>query len=116
MAIDRISQLKESDRRFWQEYVEHNDIRVGATCKVEAAPAGNFEITDALIELYEQGKKTAGSSLVEDFEATGDPLPAYGMQVYRSYDFDLRFFSGGTMFNFNYFSPLSDCKVIRAGQ
>ena len=46
--------------------------------QVEASPAGNFEITDELVDLYLAGKKHAGSSPKEDFLACGDPLPEVG--------------------------------------
>jgi len=46
--------------------------------RVEASPAGNKEITDELLKLYLDGKKYAGSSIVEDFLSAGDPLPQVG--------------------------------------
>ncbi len=45
---------------------------------VSASFAGNKEITDELLGLYLKGKKTAGSSIVEDFLSAGDPLPKVG--------------------------------------
>lgn len=45
---------------------------------VSASFAGNKSITDELLALYFIGKKTAGSSIVEDFLAAGDPLPQKG--------------------------------------
>lgn len=46
--------------------------------RVVAAFAGNREITDDLLGLYLAGKKTAGSSLVEDYKTAGDSLPRVG--------------------------------------
>lgn len=45
---------------------------------VTASFAGNKEITDELLNLYLIGKKTAGSSVVEDFLSAGDELPQVG--------------------------------------
>jgi 5-formyltetrahydrofolate cyclo-ligase len=45
---------------------------------VEAGYAGDARGTDALIRLYLDGRKTAGSSLVKDFEAAGDSQPKPG--------------------------------------
>jgi 5-formyltetrahydrofolate cyclo-ligase len=45
---------------------------------VEASFAGGRGITDSLIQLYLGGKKWAGSSIVQDFESAGDPLPRVG--------------------------------------
>lgn len=45
---------------------------------VSASFAGNKEITDELLSLYLIGKKTAGSSIVEDFLSAGDELPQIG--------------------------------------
>ena len=45
---------------------------------VEASYAGSREVTDALLKLYLAGKKTAGSSIAEDFRSVGDSLPQVG--------------------------------------
>lgn len=45
---------------------------------MEASFAGGRRVTDGLIRLYLEGKKTAGSSLVKDFRTAGDPLPKAG--------------------------------------
>ena len=45
---------------------------------VSAGYAGNPELTDELLALYFAGKKTAGSSLLEDFQSAGDSLPQVG--------------------------------------
>jgi len=64
---------------FWNSYLDTvPDKESLQDVFVEAMPAGNFQITDNLIELYFAGKKIAGSSLVEDFASAGDPLPKVG--------------------------------------
>lgn len=72
-------ELTASEKAFWQEYLEslppHSRPKDPS---VEVAYAGNQEITDGLLALYLKGKKTAGSSLVKDFESNGDPLPEVG--------------------------------------
>jgi uncharacterized protein YhfF len=71
--------LKPRERAFWNEYVSRLPApRRPRKPTVEAAFAGGRQATDALIRLYRQGKKTAGSSLVEDFASAGEPLPKVG--------------------------------------
>jgi uncharacterized protein YhfF len=71
--------LKPLELAFWREYLDHLAAhRMPRKPFVEAAFAGGREATDGLIRLYRQGKKTAGSSLVEDFKSAGDPLPKVG--------------------------------------
>lgn len=71
--------LKPAEQSYWQAYLDSlapdERPRDG---KVEAAHAGNREITDGLLQLYLCGKKTAGSSIAEDFLSAGDPLPKAG--------------------------------------
>lgn len=71
--------LKPAEREYWDLYVSGlpEGERPSAPF-VTASYAGTPEITDGLLELYLAGKKTAGSSLVEDFLTAGDPLPAVG--------------------------------------
>ena len=74
-----MKRLKLEEKKFWQAYLRHAHINEkDQIFNVEASPAGNFLITDPLIELYLQKKKTAGSSIKEDFESAGDPLPKIG--------------------------------------
>ena len=73
--LDKLTPL---ERDFWLEFVNRASIDISEVVKVEASPAGNFDITDDLIGLYKLGKKHAGSSIIEDFESAGDPLPAVG--------------------------------------
>ena len=71
--------LKPNEQKYWQNYLDSlkPEERPQAPW-VEAAFAGNRSITDGLIELYFAGKKTAGSSIVEDFLTAKDPLPKVG--------------------------------------
>lgn len=46
--------------------------------EIKASIAGNSEIADLLLGLYLTGKKTAGSSLLKDYELAGDPIPKVG--------------------------------------
>ena len=67
------------EQNFWDDYVKtlpkenkpNNPF-------VEASFSGTKEITDDLIVLFLLGKKNAGSSVVEDFETMGEPLPVIG--------------------------------------
>lgn len=45
---------------------------------MSAGYAGNQEITDELLALYFASKKTAGSSILEDYLTAGDPPPQVG--------------------------------------
>lgn len=74
-----MSTLREIERKYWQDYLstlaeEERPVQP----RVVAFHAGNREITDGLLDLYLAGKKTAGSSIVEDFISAGDPLPEVG--------------------------------------
>lgn len=60
--------------KFWEEYNQKLDSPVKDVEIIEG-PAGTYEITDELLALYINGKKTAGSSLLKDYEVTGDALP-----------------------------------------
>lgn len=71
-----MKKLKRLEQSFWEDYLALLPFnRRPKEPFVEAAFAGSRESTDALIRLYFQGRKTAGSSLVKDFESAGDPLP-----------------------------------------
>jgi uncharacterized protein YhfF len=71
--------LKPLEIEFWQKYLARlsNPERLNEA-KITASMAGNKEIADILLNLYLEGKKTAGSGLVKDYEFSGDPLPALG--------------------------------------
>lgn len=70
--------LNVDERKFWEDFLKASGEIPSETALISAAPAGNFDITDSLISLYKEGKKTAGSGLVEDYESAGDPLPKVG--------------------------------------
>ncbi|MBS1983287.1 MAG: hypothetical protein JST16_03870 [Bdellovibrionales bacterium] len=71
--------LKPAELAFWNEYVSTlaESERPHAP-SVHAACAGSPAVTDELLALYLQGKKTAGSSILEDFVSCGDPVPKVG--------------------------------------
>lgn len=61
-------------QEFWDSYLQTlKDRPTSPTIIVDVA--GNQEITDELLHLYLSGKKTAASSLLKDYQVTGDPLP-----------------------------------------
>jgi uncharacterized protein YhfF len=81
LSLEKINgnELKEIEQRYWQNYLATQaGQKVPKEPKVVAAWAGSKEITDELLKLYLSGKKVAGSSLVEDFITSGDPLPQVG--------------------------------------
>ena len=71
--------LSDSQLSFWQAYLETlaPESRP-ADPFVQASFAGARESADELLDLYLEGRKTAGSSIREDFLAAGDPLPRVG--------------------------------------
>lgn len=74
-----MTSLKSVEQAYWESYlrsIPEQDRPIHP--RVIAGHAGNAQITDELLQLYFEGKKWAGSSLVEDFESAGDPLPAVG--------------------------------------
>ncbi|MCB0390781.1 MAG: ASCH domain-containing protein [Bdellovibrionales bacterium] len=74
-----LNKLKPTEKIFWESYID--SLPQNERPKephVEASYAGSKRITDKLIELYLEGKKTAGSSIKEDFISAGDPLPKVG--------------------------------------
>jgi uncharacterized protein YhfF len=69
-----VKALTERESLYWQSY-----LSTGAPGgPVEANIAGNETIADELLKLYLIGRKTAGSSLLEDYLTAGDPLPEPG--------------------------------------
>jgi 5-formyltetrahydrofolate cyclo-ligase len=64
-------------KNYWTEFLKTQE-RGLEDAHVESSIAGNKEIADELLELYLQGKKTAGSGLVKDYELAGDDLPKSG--------------------------------------
>jgi uncharacterized protein YhfF len=71
--------LKPIERTFWNEHLAQlSPALKSRDPTVHAAFAGDRTITDALIRLYLDGKKSAGSGLVKDYLSAGDPLPKAG--------------------------------------
>jgi uncharacterized protein YhfF len=71
--------LRPNEKTYWENYISTlPESEALPNTKVTAGYAGNPEITDELLLLYLEGKKTAGSSLAEDFQTAGDPLPQVG--------------------------------------
>ena len=71
--------LKPEELAFWQKYADSIGGKESLRdAVVSVGYAGNPQITDELLGLFRSGKKTAGSSLVEDFLSAGDPLPQAG--------------------------------------
>ena len=71
--------LEKSQKAFWDAYVD--TLAPGELPEepwVEASVAGDERIADELLQLYLDGKKRAGSGLVADYLAAGDPLPKIG--------------------------------------
>ncbi len=71
--------LAPNELQFWQEYlasVAEPERLAGA--QVSASMARDERNADALLQLYLEGKKSAGSGLVKDYETAGDPLPTEG--------------------------------------
>lgn len=73
---DCVQKLKKEYREYWLNYCREKSV--DENTYVEASIAGNDEIADALLQLYLQRKKTAGSGLVKDYKQSGDPLPEIG--------------------------------------
>lgn len=69
--------LTEKELSFWNSYLKTVDDKP-VNPHIEAGIAGNKEIADDLLQLYLDGKKSAGSGLVKDYEIAGDPLPQIG--------------------------------------
>lgn len=71
--------LSDVQLSFWQAYLETlSPESRPADPFVEASFAGTRASTDELLDAYLKGRKTAGSSIKEDFLAAGDPLPRVG--------------------------------------
>lgn len=71
--------LSSAAKEYWAQYL--NSIPQQTRPQnpfVEAAYAGTKDTTDELIALFLTGRKTAGSSLVIDYELNDEPLPVIG--------------------------------------
>lgn len=73
-----LENLTEEQRSFWQDYLNYSGAEVEEPVAIIAEMAGNAAIADQLLSLYLEGKKTAASGLVADYQHEGDPLPAIG--------------------------------------
>ena len=73
-----VKALTEPEKQYWQSYLNTSPAGLSKKIFVEASYAGNQSSTDQLLALYLSGKKTAGSSMAEDFTSSGEPLPQVG--------------------------------------
>jgi 5-formyltetrahydrofolate cyclo-ligase len=75
-----LNSFKPAELKFWQKYLETVPDRdqLVDDAKVSVSWAGDIRNADELLRLYLDGKKTAGSSLLADFEASGEAPPAPG--------------------------------------
>lgn len=71
-------ELNEQERKFWDNYLETLGSGQPDSPSLEVSIAGDETNSDQLLELYLNGKKTAGSSLVKDYTQAGDELPSVG--------------------------------------
>ena len=74
-----MNSLKAQEQAYWESYLDSMpEDRRPNEAFISAGYAGNSEITDELLGLYLSGRKTAGSSILEDFLAAGVPPPKVG--------------------------------------
>jgi uncharacterized protein YhfF len=69
--------MNEEQVKYWEDFCKSIGIHADQAY-VEASVAGNETNSEELLLLYLQGKKTAGSGLVRDYEMAGDDLPKLG--------------------------------------
>ncbi len=69
--------LNQNELNYWNSYLKNLRIKP-LNAKVIADVAGNNQITDALLALYLNGKKPAGSGLVKAYEFSNENLPEVG--------------------------------------
>jgi 5-formyltetrahydrofolate cyclo-ligase len=69
--------MNEEQVKYWEDFCKSIGIQADQAY-VEASVAGNETNAEELLLLYLQGKKTAGSGLVRDYEMAGDDLPKLG--------------------------------------
>ena len=67
-----------AEQTYWDHFAKSLNDAERSAARVTVGYAGNAQVTDQLLEFYLTGKKTAGSSLVEDFITARDPLPEIG--------------------------------------
>jgi uncharacterized protein YhfF len=74
-----MNSLSPGEQKLWDQYCDSLPLRDRPVAPlVEASMPGNSEIANSLVQLYLDGHKTAGSSLLADFIAAGDQLPSIG--------------------------------------
>ncbi len=74
-----MNSLKPIEADYWNAYVSMlPENKRPNIPRITAGHAGTPAITDRLLDLYFQGRKTAGSSVLEDFVSCGDPIPKVG--------------------------------------
>jgi 5-formyltetrahydrofolate cyclo-ligase len=69
--------MNEEQLKYWNDYLDSIN-QSNRDLYVEASIAGDLNLADELLNLYLDGKKTAGSSLVKDFVLAEDELPKVG--------------------------------------
>lgn len=69
--------LNQTQQSFWDEYISSLPTPP-VEPNIEVNIPGNDEIADELLSLFLEGKKTAASSLLKDYEISEDPLPEIG--------------------------------------
>ena len=71
--------MEATHRHFWERYLRTlpEDERPRSP-GVVACMSGNEAVADELLQLYLEGRKHAGSSLVAEFVAEAEPLPKVG--------------------------------------
>jgi uncharacterized protein YhfF len=77
MDVEQMSRLKDIEKKYWEAYVRTLPMEMIGPI-VRAEYAGSPEISAGLLNLYLEGKKSAGSSVLEDFLSVGDPVPQVG--------------------------------------
>lgn len=74
-----MNNLKPIEKAYWLSYLASQaEEAQPKQALVTSGYAGTPAITDELLALYLAGKKYAGSSVVEDYAAAGEALPAVG--------------------------------------
>lgn len=69
--------MNEEQLQYWRDYCDSVGMNPDEVY-VEASIAGNKDIAEELLLLFLQGKKKAGSGLVQDYISAGDELPKIG--------------------------------------
>ena len=71
--------MKDAEQRYWNEYVQ--SLEPGqrpVDPSIVTSMAGDERVADQLLQLYLDGVKYAGSSLIKSFEHNGEELPRVG--------------------------------------